>query len=124
MSKLNAITVLYVDDEPINLMLFEKCFMDKFTIKCAESGPVALKILDGDPTVSVIISDMKMPEMNGIEFIRKAKERLTAIPCYILTGYEVNEEISEALDDKLIIRCFTKPFNMELIESAIKSHID
>ena len=69
------ITILYVDDEPINLMLFEACFNDKYTVICAESGQEALDIMEQNPNITAVISDMKMPEMNGIEYIKFAKAK-------------------------------------------------
>ena len=112
-------TILYVDDEPINLMLFEACFSDKYSVICAESGQEALSIMDQNPKINVVISDMKMPEMNGIEFIKYAKSKFPNLPYYILTGYNLNAELIEAIDNGLIIKCFFKPFNTEEIEEEI-----
>lgn len=111
--------ILYVDDEPINLMLFEKVFEKTHTIITAKSGYEGLDKLSNNSTISIIISDMRMPSMNGIEFIRKAKKEFPTIKCYILTGCDIVEEIKDALDEKLILKYFSKPFNMQEIENAI-----
>jgi two-component system, response regulator, stage 0 sporulation protein F len=113
------ITVLYVDDEPINLELFEIIFEDKFQVLTAESGLEGLKILRSNPEISVVISDMKMPGMNGIEFIRIARQEFPYILFFILTGFEITNEIADALNEKLIDRYFRKPFDMDEIEEAI-----
>ena len=60
-----------------------------------------------------------MPGMNGIEFISKAKKKFNNIVYFILTGYEITEEIAGALNKSLINKCFKKPFNSKEIESTI-----
>lgn len=117
------ITLLYVDDEPLNLMLFELNLQDKFNILKAESGEEGLIVLKHNPQIVVVISDMKMPGMNGIEFIRLAKKEFPNIRFYILTGFDINEEIADALNERLIHKYFRKPFNMKEIEASILENI-
>jgi two-component system response regulator (stage 0 sporulation protein F) len=111
--------LLYVDDEPLNLRLFEVNFRKKFTIRTALSGEAGLDILCREPSIPVVITDMKMPGMNGIEFIKKAKEQFPEIVFFILTGYEITEEITRALEEKHIYKYFKKPFFMKEMEAAI-----
>jgi YesN/AraC family two-component response regulator len=63
---------------------------------------------------------MKMPGMNGIEFIRMAKKEFPEIHYYILTGYDISDEISKALQEGLIDKYFRKPFNMREIDFSIR----
>jgi len=72
MESLNHITVLYVDDEPINLELFKMSFRRVFNVIVAESGPQGLEVLQNTNGIKAVISDMKMPNMSGLEFIQKA----------------------------------------------------
>ena len=113
------ITILYVDDEPINIMLFKQMFEKKYTVHSAESGFDGLKMLEITSGIEVIISDMRMPGMNGLEFIKKAKAKYPEILFYILTGYSITPEIQESLEIGLISRYFQKPFNLLEIDSAI-----
>lgn len=115
----DSIKILYVDDEPINLKLFELNFKNKYKVLTALSGFEGLDILKSNQDTSVVISDMKMPGMNGIEFIKEAKKRHPSINFYILTGFDITEEIADALNEKLIHKYFRKPFNMKEIEDAI-----
>ena len=110
--------ILYVDDEEINLQIFELYFEDKFEIITAENGIKALEILDNDVDINIVVSDMRMPFMDGVEFIEKAKIRYPNTSYYILSGYELNTELQEALDRKLISRYFKKPLDIEEIESV------
>jgi two-component system, response regulator, stage 0 sporulation protein F len=117
----NHISVLYVDDEPINLMLFKTMIKSKLEVKTAESAIEGLKILEECPETKVVISDMKMPYMNGIEFITKAKKTYPSIIFFILTGYEITTEIENGLQKGLIKKYFQKPFKMQDIYNEIQS---
>jgi two-component system, response regulator, stage 0 sporulation protein F len=108
-------TLLYIDDEPINLQLFEIVFKNSFNIITAESGHKGIEIISRNSDISVVVSDMKMPGMNGIEFVKMAKQHLPSIPYFILTGFEMNEEILAALQEGVIKKCFKKPLNKEEI---------
>ncbi len=120
---MNLTTILYVDDEPINLLLFQKMFSKKYAVIAAESGLEGLEILKDKPDLAVVISDMKMPQMNGIEFISKARSLYPEIHYYILTGYEVTPQIQEALDTGLILKYFRKPFKLNDIVNAIQANL-
>ena len=71
--------LLYVDDEPMNLMLFELNFGNDYMIFTADSGNTGLKILEANPDISIVFSDMRMPGMSGIEFIQESQKELTLL---------------------------------------------
>ena len=111
--------ILYVDDEEINLMLFKINMAANFNVLTAISGKKALIIIKETSNICVVISDMKMPEMNGLEFIKIAKEKNPNIHYFILTGFHINNEIEKALNEKLIIKYFSKPLNINDITTTI-----
>lgn len=113
-------TLLYVDDEPINLMLFEAQFSGKYNVFTAKSGDDGLTELRNNPTIRFVISDMRMPGMNGIQFISLAKKEFPTIKYSILTGFDLNDEISNALSCNLIFKYFRKPFAVQEIEVSIE----
>lgn len=115
--------ILYIDDELINLQLFELHFDKKYLVYTGADAFIGLDILKQDPEISVIISDMKMPGMTGIEFIIKAKESFPEKKYFILTGYEITTEIQTALDSGLIMKYFNKPYNVNDIEIEINKAI-
>jgi two-component system, response regulator, stage 0 sporulation protein F len=117
----NIITLLYVDDETINLKLFEINFKDKFNVITANSGFVGLEKLKENPSISVVISNMRMPEMNGIEFVRLAREQFPNVTYFMLSGYDITDEIELALKESVINKYFKKPFNMKEIEISINA---
>ena len=116
----NNISILYVDDEPINLQVFQYTFEEKYNIITSESGIEGLEILKSNPEVKLVISDMKMPGMSGVEFIRIAKKEFPSIKYYILTGFDITKEIADALNEKIILKYFRKPFNTREIEAVIE----
>ncbi|PKP41907.1 MAG: response regulator [Bacteroidetes bacterium HGW-Bacteroidetes-12] len=119
----DMIKLLYVDDEPINLMLFKTMLRKKYNIITAESGFNGLEELSLNPDIRIVISDMKMPGMNGLEFIKIAKEKYPNVIFCILTGYEITDEIMLALEANLIYQYFQKPFKVVEIENAIKGAV-
>lgn len=113
------ITILYVDDEPINLSLLQYNLKDKFDVLIAESGVEGLELLKTNPHILIVISDMKMPGMSGIDFIKLAKKDFPDIQYFILTGFDITVEIVDALNERLIHKYFRKPVDMKEIEASL-----
>jgi two-component system, response regulator, stage 0 sporulation protein F len=115
----NKIKLLYLDDEPLNLMLFKTVFRLKYETITAESGEKGLEELARDPDIPVVITDMSMPGMSGLDFIIIAREKYPQVKYFLLTGYGITDEIKKAQDDGLIYGVFHKPFKMSEIEQEI-----
>jgi response regulator RpfG family c-di-GMP phosphodiesterase len=115
-----APTVLCVDDEPVNLILFEANLKKKFNVVTAGDAEAGLEILSRNKDIRFIFSDMKMPKMNGIEFIGNARNIAPEGYFYIMTGFDVTDEIQEAIDNAHISRYFKKPLNYAAISSEIE----
>jgi len=105
-------------------MLFQSVFKSKYKVLTAESGSSGLEVLQENGNIDVVISDMKMPGMNGIEFINKARKLFPDIYYFILTGFDITPEIQKSLDTGLVCKCFRKPLNTKEIEESIKEKID
>lgn len=121
MHDLKNITILYVDDEEVNVFLFKSNFGSKYPVFTALSGSEGLQVLEeNSDKIIVVISDMKMPGMNGIEFINKAREKHSNIVYFILTAFNSNQEIEDAVNNRVIHQWFSKPLNMSAIEEAIE----
>lgn len=117
---MDKVKILYVDDEHINVMLLKANLQKEYDVLTAECGTSGLDILNEHKDLKVVISDLKMPGMNGLEFIKRAKEKAPDMSFYMLSGYDITPEIQEAIDSGLIIRYFMKPFNMKEISVEIK----
>jgi len=113
--------ILYVDDEPINLLLFEANLDRKYEVLKANNGPEGLAVIADHPDIKIVFSDMKMPNMNGIEFIKEASKIISECFFYILTGFEITNEIQHSLDSGLIQKYYGKPTNMKDILNEIEA---
>lgn len=118
----DTIGILYVDDEPINLQLFKINLGSKYNVFTADSGTNALGVLaKSEKQINVIVSDFRMPQMNGIELINTVNNKYPSINCYMLTGFDTNDDIDEAIKKGSLKKCFRKPFNMVEIEYEMKT---
>lgn len=115
--------ILYVDDEDINLKLFDMMFKEKYEVVIAESGDVALGILQKNDKIKIVVTDMRMPRMNGVEFVRKVKELNKELACYLLSGYSFNPEIDEAIKNKLFDGYFQKPLKRSKMEVEFDKYL-
>lgn len=111
--------ILYVDDETLNLKLFEVNLRKKYQIFTATNGFEGLEVMNQNPDIQIIISDVKMPCMSGIEFIEKIKEKYPEKRCFLLTSFDAKGEIKKALEEGLIEKLLQKPFNLSEIESVL-----
>jgi len=111
--------ILYVDDEEINLELLQLTFMKELHVLTALSAKDGLQILDQNPDIHVLISDLKMPNMNGLEFIKEVKKRDDSKVCLLLTAYLESEIMLEGFNKELIFRYLMKPWNREELYGII-----
>lgn len=112
--------ILYVDDEIINLELLQLTYMNEFRVITASSAREGLELLSRNPDIHVVISDLKMPGMNGLEFIKEIKSKNKDKVCMLLTGYMESEIMMEGFNKELIFRYLMKPWDKEELEGCIR----
>jgi len=112
--------ILYVDDEAINLELLQLTFMDEYEVLTATSAREGLEILEAHPEIHVIISDLKMPGMNGLDFIKEIKGRNPEKVCMLLTGFMESEIMLEGFNKELIFRYLMKPWRKQELKDCIE----
>ena len=112
--------ILYVDDEIINLELLQFTFINDFKVITAESAEEGLRLLVLNPDIHVVISDLKMPVMNGLDFIKKVKQNDQKIVCMLLTGYMESDVMLEGFNKELIFRYLIKPWNKDELAETIR----
>lgn len=117
------ITILYVDDEENNLFSFKAAFRIKYNILTAISGDEALKILEEKP-VHIIITDQRMPNMTGVEFLEKVIEQFHDPMRILLTGYADMGAVVDAVNKGKIFHYLTKPWNEEELDMTINRAYD
>ncbi len=117
-------TLLCVDDEPGILKALQRVFRRQpYTVLTAESGARALAILADEP-VNLILSDMRMPQMSGAEFLREAAQLQPGAVRILLTGYSDLESTVSAVNEGRIFRYLSKPWNDEELRAAVASGLD
>lgn len=113
-------SILYVDDEEQNLISFKATFRREYEIFTAITGKEGLEIAKNNP-IDLIITDQRMPEMTGIEFLEKVlPERPDAIRM-ILTGFSDIEVIIQAINTGRIYRYITKPWDENELRMTIEN---
>lgn len=112
--------MLVVDDEPDNLDLLYRTFRRDFSVLRAESGVAALEILAAEGEVAVIISDQRMPEMKGTEFLSKTVPQFPNTMRIILTGFTDVEDLVEAINSGQVYKYITKPWDPNELKSVVQ----
>ncbi len=106
-------TVLFVDDEQRVLKSIKRGLIgEPYRTIFAASGMEALEILAEKP-VEVIVSDMKMPEMNGLELLQEVAKRHPEIIRLVLSGYSHTSTVLAAVNEGRIFRYITKPWRID-----------
>jgi response regulator RpfG family c-di-GMP phosphodiesterase len=117
------IKVLYVDDEENNLLSFKATFRMKYQIFTAISAQDAILILKENPQISVIITDQRMPEMTGVEFLESILDTYPDPVRLLLTGYADINAVIDAVNKGKIFHYLSKPWKEEeLSETIDKAH--
>ncbi len=111
--------LLVVDDEPDNLDLLYRTFRRQFQVLKAESGKDALEILKQEGEVAVIISDQRMPEMKGTEFLSKTVPDFPDTVRIILTGFTDVEDLVDAINSGQVYKYITKPWDPNELRTVV-----
>jgi len=120
----SAPTLLFVDDEPGILSALRRLFRPQgYRIFIAEGGAAGLEILEKE-TVDLIISDMRMPEMDGATFLKKVRERWPKIMRILLTGYADITSTVSAINEGEIYRYIAKPWDDNEILGVVREAIE
>jgi CheY-like chemotaxis protein len=112
--------MLVVDDEPDNLDLLYRTFRRDFNVLKAESGIRALEVLGIEGEVAVIISDQRMPEMKGTEFLSKTVPQFPNTVRIILTGFTDIEDLVDAINSGQVYKYITKPWDPNELKVVVQ----
>lgn len=115
--------VLFVDDEPNVLQSIRRSLRKSFDVDTAEGGQEALDKMAANGSYAVIVSDMRMPGMNGVEFLSEAKKRAPDSVRMMLTGNADQQTAVDAVNHGDIFRFLNKPCGPEDLASALQSGI-
>ena len=119
-------TILCVDDELDNVDALERLFRKHYAVLKATSGAQGLEILAENPGVALIISDQRMPNMTGVEFLEKTQRTHPEALRILLTGYTDIESVIQAVNQGQIYRYLTKPWDsadlLNTVATAIQKY--
>ena len=117
------ITILFVDDEPLILKAIENSLFRRrkvWSMKFAIGAQEALEILATTPC-AVIVADMRMPGMDGIQLLREVKEKYSNIIRIMLTGTADIQTAIDAINTGEVFRFLSKPTTTKTLEDAIEA---
>lgn len=120
MERLEKISILYVDDEINNLNSFKAAFRRDFNVLLATSGKEGLEILEKS-VVHVIITDQRMPEMTGVDFLIEVLKKYTDPIRILLTGYTDINAVIDAVNKGHIYYYLNKPWDEQQLKIIIKN---
>src|SRR5260221_5287599 len=121
-----SVSILVVDDEPDVAELFRQQFrrearQGSYVMHCAGSGEKALDLLAGEiqPTLIVILSDINMPGIDGLELLAEIKQRRPDLPVMMVTAYGDNERRRRA-QELGAFEFITKPVDFDRLKEQLR----
>lgn len=118
-------TILYLDDEPDNLLAFKAVFRRQYQILTAQNADEGLRLLRSHP-VDLIISDQRMPYTTGVAFFEQILDEFPEPIRMILTGYSDVQAIVDAINKGKVYHYITKPWKMEelkvIMDNALETY--
>jgi response regulator RpfG family c-di-GMP phosphodiesterase len=118
--------ILFVDDEPNVLSAIQRQLHQKFDVQTAVGPLAGLEALQRERDLAVVVADMGMPKMNGVEFLARARELAPNTVRVMLTGYFNQSTAVEAINQGSIFRFLNKPCSTEklvqTLEAAVAQH--
>ncbi len=120
MSKISTVKILCLDDEPNILEAFQRQLRGRFNLDMAVSGNQALQMIAEHGPYDIIISDLRMPGMDGIEFLQKVKNILPNSVRLMLTGNADQESAVRAVNEGNIFRFLNKPCSPKDLLKALE----
>lgn len=115
--------ILFVDDEPENLRVFELTFRREFQIRTARSGEEALQSLHDHPA-ALVLSDHRMGGMSGVELLAKVREVDPRTLRLLVTAYGDAATLTEAINNGWIYRYLAKPWRPDEMRLALRNGIE
>ncbi|MFQ4145958.1 SpoIIE family protein phosphatase [Chlorogloeopsis sp. ULAP02] len=116
--------LMVVDDEPDNLELLYRTFRRDFQVYKASNALSAFEILNQEGEMAIIISDQRMPNMNGTEFLRLTVERFPDTIRILLTGFTDVEDLVDAINSGQVFKYITKPWKPDQLRIIVQQAVD
>ncbi|MDF1551385.1 MAG: response regulator, partial [Bacteroidales bacterium] len=115
--------ILYIDDEPNNLKVFQMLFLEHFTVFVANNTAQGYQFLLKEE-ISVVITDQRMPNESGLDFIERVQSEFPEVVFMILSGYSDFEITIKAINSGHVYRFIQKPWQEKELLIDINNAIE
>lgn len=115
--------ILFVDDDPNVLAAFQRNLRKQFSFDTAISGQEGLAMIKECGPYAVIVADMQMPGMNGVEFLTRARQDAPDTVRVMLTGNADQQTAAIAVNEGAIFRFLTKPCEPQQLQSTLETSL-
>ncbi|MBU1171601.1 MAG: response regulator [Proteobacteria bacterium] len=116
--------ILFVDDDANILAAYKRNLRKEFNIATVTSGEEGLALLHKDGPFAVVLSDLRMPGLDGFDFLSKVKDLSPDSICIMLTGHAELQASLRAVNEGYIFRFLTKPCKVNILSKAINSGLE
>lgn len=116
--------VLFVDDDANILAAFRRRLRKNFTVETVLGGSEGLERITSDGPFAVVVADYCMPQMNGVEFLTKVREKAPNAVRMMLTGSADLQSAVQAVNEGNIFRFLTKPCSIDALSEALNKGIE
>lgn len=113
--------ILFVDDDPSILSAFRRQLHKQFDINTANSGDEGLALLKTEAPFAVVVADMRMPKMDGIQFLKAVQEESPNCVRLMLTGNADQQTAIDAVNEGEVFRFLTKPCPTQLLVKTLNA---
>ncbi len=115
---------MLVDDEPNVVAAFKRKLSSSYDVAVATSASQAISLLKAGPTPAVVVSDMHMPGVQGVELLREISKLSPDTTRIMLTGLADQKTAARAINEGQFFRFLAKPCSIETLENAVKDGVE
>jgi len=116
--------VLFVDDEELALLTYQNLFKGEMTIYTALHGEAALETIQAHPEIVVLVTDQRMPRMNGLELLTHVVQKKPDMINILVTAYSDSSLMIDAINKGNLYRYVMKPYNEKILKQEILQGIE
>ncbi len=115
--------ILFVDDEPLVLQGYQRQLRKVYDVSVAEGGQAGLSVLESQGPFALVVSDFRMPGMDGAKFLRQVKDKMPDAVRMMLSGQADLAAVIETVNEGSIFRFLSKPCSPEILCKALEDGI-
>jgi len=116
--------ILFVDDEEMAVVIFNRLYKDDFTIYTASNGEEALQVLRAHPEIALIVTDQRMPKMTGLELLIHAAEQYPRTINILITAYSDLSLVIDLVNKGNLFRYVGKPYEEAFLKRTLIQGIE